>query len=120
MGRPIFWRIRYILPSTLEFVVKFSRKFGINIEYDSVVIYIISYNQKNLCREVVQNLINENVFAEALSKAYIFIQEGFEKVLEFLKTNFFNEYSLINLLLILKGLGIWGITGDAVVPIPFW
>ena len=98
--------INYILPSTLEFVVKFSSKVGINIEYDSVVIYIISYNQKNLCREVVQNLINENVFAEALSKAYIFIQEEFENVLEFLKTNFFNEYSLINLLLILKGLGI--------------
>ena len=55
---------------------------------------------------------------EALSKAYIFIQEGYEKVLEFLKSNYFKEYSLINLLLILIGLGIAGVTGVPVVPIP--
>ena len=58
------------------------------------------------------------MFAEALSNAYVFIQEGLEKVLEFLKANFFNEYSLINLSLILIGLGVAIATGGAVVPIP--
>ena len=110
--------MNYIFPSTIEFVVKFSSKFDINFEHASVVIYTITLKERNLCREVVQNLVQKNVFSEALSKAYIFIQEGIEKVLEFLKDNFFNIYSLLNLLLILIGLGIAGVTGVPVVPIP--
>ena len=106
--------LNYIFPSTIEFVIKFSSKFDINFEHDSVVIYTITLKERNLCREVVQNLVHENVFSEAFSKAYIFIQEGFEKVLEFLKDNFFNEYSLINLLLILIGLAIAGVPVGAV------
>ena len=106
--------MNYIFPSTIEFVVKFSSKFDINFEHASVVIYTITLKERNLCREVVPNLVHENVFSEAFSKAYIFIQEGFEKFLEFLKDNFFNEYSLINLLLILIGLAIAGVPVVAV------
>ena len=110
--------INYIFPSTLEYIVHFSSKLDKNIEQDSVVIYTITLKQKKLCEEVVQNLVKENVFAEALSNAYVFIQEGLEKVLESLKANFSKEYSFINLSLILIGLGVAIATGGAVVPIP--
>ena len=108
--------LNYIFPSTIELIIKFSSKVDIDTEQDSVVIYTITLKQQNLCAEVVPNLSYENVLKEALSKAYIFIQEGYEKVLEFLKSNYFKEYSLINLLLILIGLGIAGVTGGSVVP----
>ena len=102
--------INYIFPSTLELAVEFSSKLDKNIKQDSVVIYTITFKQNNLYKEVIKNLYETN--------AYKYIQDGFEKVLEFLKDNFFYEYSLINLLLILIGLGVAGVTGGAVAPIP--
>ena len=64
-----------------------------------------------------QNLIKENVFAEALSKAYSFIQDGLEKVLEFLKEHFGDVHALINLLLIIISLG-WAFATGGAVPVP--
>lgn len=107
-------QINYIFPSTLEYIVVFSSKLDGNTEQDSGVIYTITLNQKNLCGEVIQILIKENVFVEDLLKAYAYLQNGLEKVLEFLKNNFANVYSLINLLLIIISLGLAFVTGGAV------
>lgn len=109
--------INYIFPSTLEYIIEFSNELDGNTEYNSGVIYTITFNQKNLCKEVVQNLIEENVFAETLSKAFQVLQDGFEKVLEFLKDNFGDLYFLINLLLITIYLGLALVTGGA-IPAP--
>ena len=110
-------QMNYIFPSTIEYILIFSNKLDGNTQYNSGIIYTITLKPRNLCTEVVYDLVKENVFSEALSKSLAFIKEGFEKVLEFLKVNFVNEYFWINLLLIIIGLGSAFVGIPAPVPV---
>ena len=50
-------QMNYIFPSTIEFIVVFSSKLNGNTQSNSGVIYTITLTQRNLCFDVIQNLI---------------------------------------------------------------
>lgn len=106
--------MNYIFPFTLEYAVIFTSKLDYYTEYNSGVIYTITFNENNLIQEIVKKLIKANMFSEFLLKALELIGDGFTIFLDFLKTNS-EAFSLLSIILIIIGVGITLSTG---IPVP--
>jgi hypothetical protein len=110
--------INYIFPFTLEYIVIFTSNLDYYTEYTSGVIYTITFNDNNLIEEIVKNLVKENIFAEFLIKALVFVKDGLKIFLDFLKTNS-EAFSLLSIILAIIAVGLSIVTGGVFpVPIP--
>ena len=99
-------------------MVIFTSKLDYYTEYTSGVIYTITFNDNNLIEEIVKNLVKENIFAEFLIKALVFVKDGLKIFLDFLKTNS-EAFSLLSIILAIIAVGLSIVTGGVFpVPIP--